>query len=133
MLVKGWEKQLEHEMLEAACRTTDWPQPMDVLWVATCVARMTGIDPLQLGDGESRAKAAKALKKNRIESLALQQGWKEVKPNFAQRGDVVLVGGKGGVVGLCGRRVWLARHPDGSHSGVLVVDVKKATRAWRIE
>lgn len=130
MLVKGWEKLLEHEIAEAACRTDSWHMPMDVLWVATCVARMTGVDPLLVQEGESRAKAARALKN--VANLAKQEGWQEVKPLFAQRGDVVLVGRKGGIVSLDGRRVWMASQPEGKRGGVVSVELKKATQAWRI-
>lgn len=137
----GWEIRLEQIMRRGRTSPFKWGVHDCCLFAADCVWAMTGYDPGDWFRGryKNEQEAFVALRQytngegveKMMEILALNIGWQDIEPAFAQRGDVSLVeldDGPGlGVIDGEGMIAYAAR-PSGL--GLLPVDF--GTRAWRI-
>jgi hypothetical protein len=134
---EGWERRLDETIRAAFGRPFSWGSFDCCLFAADCVGVLTGIDPAQQFRGYKTARgAAGVLRRNGgvagvASRMARQNGAEEIRPAFAQRGDVVLIkaprGESLGVVGLDGRTALV---PD--KVGLRAVPLTLAARAWRI-
>jgi len=143
-----WETKL-HQSIEAhKAKPFAWGEHDCALSVCNYVLAITGIDLAAEFRGQYKTEAAAfqaigrlsqcaATLEQFVERLAEQHGISEIKPRYAQRGDVVLLDNPTpssglnrqalGIVQLNGRHV-LVTFPDGLH----VLRLAHVRRAWRI-
>ena len=138
---RDWPQRLDIEVLAAAGRPFAWGQHDCSLFAGSCVAAMTGADPMARFRGHYTSKrGAYALAKRFAgggvaalwQALAAEYGWPEIAPLRASGGDVAVValedvGDVLAVVALDGRAVLIAA-PD----GLTTRPLKAVARAWRV-
>lgn len=137
-----WVERLDASLQEHKDKPFAWGEHDCALAVCKHIQAFTGLDLGAdiRGKYNSEAGVAAAIAKafpgagtleQAVEQIAAQHGIPEIKPLYAQRGDVVLFDTPQGqalaIVHLNGRHAIIAA-PDGSHP----LKVHRARRAWRI-
>ncbi len=133
----GWEERLQVVLSTFAGRPFEYGFHDCALFVCNCVREMTGEDPATAHRNRYKdRKGALGILNGcslelTAEQIALALGADEVRPLFAQRGDVVLVDTDQGlalaIVDLTGEKA-VGAGPD----GLVFWKLSTARRAWRI-
>lgn len=137
----NWPTLLDSVIRQAATAPFCWGRHDCALFVADCIHAITGMDPAQAFRGayDSQETAEAALMDyagGGIDALAykmaLEHGYEQLLPAYAQRGDVVLcnLGDQLalGIVSMSGRDVLVA-----SAQGLFAYPLSIAVVAWRVE
>jgi hypothetical protein len=135
----GWEDALGEFIAANAGRPLEWGARDCCLLAADWIFAATGVDPATAVRGTYRTAKGGRAKLRRLagggvlalaRKVAAKQGYVEVPPRRAQRGDIVAFPGAGGMdaLGVCAGGFALAIVED--HVGL--VSMTSATRAWRI-
>lgn len=158
--LSNWERRLDAHFV--AARTIPFALGRFDCALAACqaVAAITGVDPGAAWRGEyssaseaaalialhgatlsleaaSAIDSAKADLGSLAADIAAAHGFAEVKPTFAQRGDVVLVDNGDparalGTVDLSGRFAWCVGGLAGNDRGFVRVPMQRWLRAWHV-
>lgn len=137
---EDWPERLHDAFSKIAQRPFAWGTSDCLLTAADAIQAMTGSDPAvaHRGTYSSQAGALRIVAASGCSSLeafiaqlATAHGYLEIRPKFAQRGDLVLFdaqqGTACGIVHLNGREAVCA-----GESGLVRLPVSTARRAWRI-
>lgn len=139
MRKENWERHLIETIEAAQKRPFVFGESDCCLFAADVFEAMTGTDPASKWRGKYKSEkgAIRMLKRiggggfvEAMEIIMLGLGLEEVKPVFAQRGDVVLVmnGGRH-ILGVIDSRGLITAM---STDGVVQLPLDQAERAWRI-
>jgi hypothetical protein len=136
-----WPERLHAYLESLRAAAFDWGSLDCCLMPANAVREMTGEDPAPMFRGKYHdlKGARRALRKYAggdieatIEKMAKDNGWPEISPLKAQRGDPVLVLDPAAPwpqsLGICGGTVALVM----SENGLASVPMTRTMRAWRV-
>jgi len=134
--IANWEAALAAWQLAVPARSFAWGEFDCALAACEAVKALTGVDPAEAfrGTYSTEAEAVKLLGPGGLgefaATVAREFGMAEVVPNFAHRGDVVLVdngnpGGALGIVDLSGRFAWCVLE-----RGMVRIPMDRWLRAW---
>jgi hypothetical protein len=112
-----WATRLDKYVQSVSAQTFSYGQFDCGIFASSCIDAITGIDPAAplRGKYESRKGCLQAIKalcgKASIRALAVymaeQHGWVEVEPAFTQRGDLVVMRNRLGIISLSGTDVYV--------------------------
>jgi hypothetical protein len=138
MRLPDWEKRLAEHFARSRARAFGWGEFDCALAVCEGIEAVTGVDPGKSYRGKYMSeKEALALIGGDlgtfVAGIAGELEFRELRPTFARRGDVVLVDNGDpthalGTADLSGRFAWCA-----SERGFIRVPMKYWLRAWKIE
>lgn len=136
----NWPIRLEQAITAAQGKSFAWGENDCALFVADCIAAMTGVDPAAdfRGTYDSENAAAEIFSQygelgieSLAEALADENGFEALDPVYAQRGDVVLYRAGGalslGVVHMNGRELITV-----APQGVITKPMTTVVKAWRV-
>lgn len=114
MRQNNWESLLGEAIQTGCARRTPWETPDE--WVWDTLGCMVDVDfspaaPVQ---------------------VATVMGWLAKDVRFAQRGDLVVVGSRAGLVGLDGRTAWCPRDPTDRARALMAVPLHKIDQCWGV-
>lgn len=134
--IEGWEKRLADLVSDRDARPFAWGEFDCALFGADAAQAVTGVDPAAVYRGRYSTKrgAYAALKRvcgGGLEEAVVANGWPEIAPALAGRGDVgITETDDGPAVAVCMGSVWLA--PRSGGAGLARLKRHAIARAWRI-
>lgn len=139
---KDWAARFDAEYARLRLQPFEWGTVDCCLVPCNLILAMTGTDPAKPFRGKYKSERGAVGRLRRFagrysrlntliaktaEKITVELGVPEINPNFAQRGDVVLLDEALGVVSLDGRNVITC-----TTKGVHITPLSDAKRAWRV-